>query len=41
MRELVMSFGKTGYVALCWFVPERAEIWILGIRRQRELDYPA
>ena len=40
LRELVISFGHTGYVALYWFVPERAEIWILGIRHQRELDYP-
>jgi plasmid stabilization system protein ParE len=40
LRELVISFGKTGYVALYWFFPERAEIWILGIRHQRELDYP-
>lgn len=41
LRELVISFGKTGYVALYWFSVERAEIWILGIRHQRELDYPA
>lgn len=40
LRELVISFGHTGYVALYWFVPERAEIWILAIRHQRELDYP-
>lgn len=40
LRELVISFGKTGYVALYWFSPERAEIWVLGIRHQRELDYP-
>lgn len=40
LRELVISFGKTGYVALYWFYPERAEIWVLGIRHQRELDYP-
>ena len=41
LRELVISFGRTGYVALYWFVPEREEIWILAIRHQRELDYPA
>lgn len=41
LRELVISFGKTGYVALYWFSVERDEIWILGIRHQRELDYPA
>jgi len=40
LRELVISFGRTGYVALYWFFPERAEIWTLGIRRQRELDFP-
>ena len=40
LRELVISFGNTGYVALYWFFPERAEIWILGIRHQRDLDYP-
>ncbi len=40
LRELVISFGRTGYVALYWFIPERSEIWILGIRFQRELDYP-
>jgi len=40
LRELVISFGKTAYVAFYWFFPERAEIWILGIRHQRELDYP-
>ena len=41
LRELVISFGRTGYVALYWFSIERSEIWILGIRHQRELDYPA
>ena len=41
LRELVISYGKTGYVALYWFSVERAEVWILGIRHQRELDYPA
>ena len=39
LRELVISFGKTGYVALYWFSVERSEIWILGIRHQRELDW--
>jgi plasmid stabilization system protein ParE len=41
LRELVISFGKTGYVALYWFSVERAEVWVLGIRHQRELDYLA
>jgi len=41
LRDLVISYGKTGYVALYWFSVERSEIWVLGIRHQRELDYPA
>ena len=40
LRELVISFGKTGYVALYRFLPARDEVRILGIRHQRELDYP-
>jgi plasmid stabilization system protein ParE len=39
LRELVISFGKTGYLALYRFLPQRAEVRILGIRHQRELDY--
>jgi len=41
LRELVISYGRTGYVALYWFSIERDGVWILGIRHQRELDYPA
>ena len=41
LRELIISFGKTGYVALYRFRSERNEVKILGIRHQRELDYPA
>lgn len=41
LRELVISFGKTGYVALYRYLPERDEARILAIRHQRELDYPA
>lgn len=40
LRELVISFGKTGYVALYRYLPARDEVRILGIRHQRELDYP-
>lgn len=40
LRELVISFGKTGYVALYRFLPARGEVRILGVRHQRELDYP-
>lgn len=40
LRELVISFGKTGYVALYRFIPAKDEIRVLAIRHQRELDYP-
>ncbi len=40
LRELVISFGRTGYVALYRFVPARGEVRVLAIRHQRELDYP-
>src|SRR5256885_84131 len=40
IRELVISFGRTGYVALYRFVPARDEVRVLAIRHQRELDYP-
>ena len=39
IRELVISFGQTGYVALYRFVPARREVRILAIRHQRELHY--
>lgn len=39
LRELVISFGRTGYVALYRFLPVADEIRILAIRHQRELDY--
>jgi plasmid stabilization system protein ParE len=41
LHELVISFGKTGYVALYRFLPVRNEVRVLAIRHQRELDYPA
>jgi len=41
LRELVISYGNTGYVALYWFIPERDEVVVLALRHQRELDYPA
>lgn len=40
LRELVISYGRTGYVALYRFVPARREVRILAIRHQRELGYP-
>ena len=39
LRELVISFGKTGYVALYRFLPAPEQVRILAIRHQRELDY--
>jgi plasmid stabilization system protein ParE len=40
LRELVISFGRTGYVALYRFVPSGNRVRVLAIRHQRELDYP-
>lgn len=40
VRELVISFGKTGYVALYRFIPVKGEVRILALRHQRELDFP-
>jgi plasmid stabilization system protein ParE len=39
IRELVISFGKTGYVALYRFLPIKDEVRILAIRHQREIDF--
>ena len=41
LRELVISHGSTGYVALYWFLPGRNDVFVLAIRHQRELDYLA
>lgn len=41
LRELVISFGRTGYVALYRFAPSENRVRVLAIRHQRELDYPA
>lgn len=41
LRELVISFGKTGYVALYRFLPSQDQVRIVAVRHQRELDYPA
>lgn len=40
IRELVISHGRTGYVALYRFVPAAGQVRILAIRHQRELGYP-
>jgi plasmid stabilization system protein ParE len=39
LRESVISFRKTGYVALYRFIPARDEVRVLALRHQRELDY--
>ena len=39
VRELVISYGQTGYVALYRFVVPRNEVRILAIRHQRELGF--
>jgi plasmid stabilization system protein ParE len=38
-RELVISFGHSGYLALYRVVPSEDEVRILAIRHQRELGY--
>ena len=39
LRELVISFGRTGYIALYRFLPIADEVRILAMGHQRELDY--
>ena len=39
VRELVISYGQTGYVALYRFVVSQNEVRILAIRHQRELGF--
>lgn len=40
IRELVISFGRTGYVALYRYIPVYDLVRILAIRHQREIGYP-
>lgn len=40
IRELVISYGASGYLALYQFFPSQDEVWVLALRHQRELDYP-
>ena len=40
VRELVISYGKTGYLALYRFIPAMNQVRILALRHQREMDYP-
>lgn len=39
IRELIISYGKTGYIALYRFVIRRDEVRILALRNQRELGF--
>lgn len=39
LRELVISHGRTGYVALYRFVPQRNRVEVLAVRHQREAGF--
>jgi plasmid stabilization system protein ParE len=39
IRELVISYGQTGYIALCRFVVPQDELRVLAIRHQREIGF--
>jgi hypothetical protein len=39
LRELVIPFGKTGYVALYRHEPDEDTVYILAFRHQREAGY--
>jgi plasmid stabilization system protein ParE len=39
IRELVISFGNSGYVALYRFIAVHEEIRVLAIRHQREIGF--
>ena len=39
LRELVISFGVTGYVALYRFVVQDDQVRVLALRHQREIGY--
>lgn len=39
IRELVISYGQTGYVALYRFVVPSDEVRVLALRHQRELGF--
>lgn len=40
VRELVISRGKGGYVALYAYIPSRDTSLVLAVRHQREAGYP-
>jgi plasmid stabilization system protein ParE len=39
LRELIISYGHTGYVALYRFVISRNDVRVLAIRHQREVGF--
>ena len=39
VRELVISYGATGYIALYRFVVQQDEVRVLALRHQREIGY--
>ena len=39
LRELVISFGATGYIALYRFLVQGDEVRVLALRHQREIGY--
>ena len=38
-RELIISHGASGYLALYRFDPAQDTVFVLAVRSQRELDY--
>ena len=39
VRELIISYGASGYIALYRFVVQRDEVRVLALRSQREIGY--
>ena len=39
LRELVISHGRTGYLAPYRYRPLKRRVEVLAIKHQRELDY--
>ena len=39
LRELVISFGETGYVALYRFIAQQDQVRVLALRSQRAIGY--
>jgi plasmid stabilization system protein ParE len=39
LRELVISFGATGHIALYRFVVQLDQVRVLALRHQREIGY--